>query len=220
MLQLYDFRLIELRTLGTISEEIDKSLLNEINPETGVKYGYSMHRFPASLVKTYEWLCEHGFGEYQKAVAMRVKMIGMEAFDPLGYKEQGLVKGAREVLEFIKKKRDIQILVSKGEKLIQECKIITLNLDFWFGDRIQIVSSKTKKTFIQLKEEFPGSRLFCVGNSYKSDIVPALEAGIEGIFIPYYTWLGERPFAAIDESNVFKINNIRQILDLYKSRRI
>ena len=178
MLQLFDYRLIELRTLGTISEEIDKSLIREINPTSGKPYGYSMYRFPASLVKTYEWLCEHGYGKYQKAVAMRVDNIGMRAFDPLGYKQQGLVKGTEETLNYINGQKDIQILITKGERLVQECKIVILNLDQWFDDRIEIVDSKTKETFLDYQSKFPGCLIFSVGNSYNSDIVPALEAGV------------------------------------------
>lgn len=220
MLQLFDYRLIELRTLGTISEEIDRALIKEINPKTGQVYGYSMYRFPASLVKTYEWLCEHGYGKYQEAVAMRVNVMGLEAFDPLGYKKQGLVNGANETLDFINKQGDIQILVTKGEQLVQECKIVTLNLDRWFDDRIEIVGSKNKTTFIDYQSKFPDYSIFSVGNSYNSDIVPALEAGVKAIYIPYYTWLGEKPLAEIDRVQVFEVENIRQIVDLYKKRLI
>ena len=220
MLQLFDYRLIELRTLGTISEEIDKKLIQEINPETGKQYGYSMHRFPASLVKTYEWLCEHGYGKYQEAVARRVKIMGLEAFDPLGYKQQGLAKGAEETLNFINSQKDVQILITKGEQLVQECKIVTLNLDQWFGDQIHIVDTKTKETFMQYRERFQDSLIYSVGNSYNSDILPALEAGVKAIFIPYYTWLGEQPPPAVDETRVFKIDHIKQIIGLYDKGRI
>ena len=218
MLQLYDYRLIELRTLGTISEDIDKNLVKEVNPETDKPYGYSMHRFPASLVKTYEWLCEHGYAKYQEAVARRARVIGMTAFDPLGYKKQGLVKGAEETLDFIKKQGDIQVLVTKGEQIVQESKIVNTNLDRWFGDNIRIVDTKDTDMFREVQTRFPGSPVFSVGNSYRSDIVPALEAGVYGIFIPYYTWLGEKPPGdeEINTVRVFKIDQITDIIGLYK----
>lgn len=217
MLQLFDFRLIELRTLGTISEEIDKSLINTINPETSVPYGYSMYRFPASLVRTYEWLCEHGYSKYQEAVARRVKIIGMEAFDPLGYKQQGLVKGADRVLDYIRDQGDVQVLITKGERIVQECKIVTLNFDQWFGDKIRIVETKTKETFEEYKVKFPDDHIFSIGNSYNSDILPALEVGVRGIFIPYYTWLGEQSPADTDSTQVFQLENVGQVIDLYKN---
>lgn len=220
ILQLFDFRLIELRTLGTISEEIDRSLISTVNPETGAPYGYSMYRFPASLVKTYEWLCEHGYSKYQEAVARRVKIIGMEAFDPLGYKQQGLVRGADKVLDYIRGQGDIQILVTKGERIVQECKIVTLGFDQWFGEEIRIVETKTKETFEEYKTKFPDNPIFSIGNSYNSDILPALEARVKAIFIPYYTWLGEKPPSVMDTTRVFRLENIGQIIDLYKTRLI
>ena len=126
------------------------------------------------------------------------------------------------VSNFIARQGDIQILITKGERLVQECKIVTLNLDQWFGDRIEIVEegSKTKEIFLKYAVKFPDCIKISVGNSYNSDIRPALEAGIRGIFIPYYTWLGEKPPADIDETTVFKIEKIKQILDLYRRKSI
>ena len=215
MEELFGGRLIELRTLGTISEEIDKNLIKTINPNTSKPYGYSMERFPASFVKTYEWLCEHGFGTYQEMIARRVSLIGNEAFDPLGYKKQGMVEGAQEVLDFIHDQSDMQILVTKGEKLVQDSKIVTLNLDTWFGKEIYVVDSKNKDTFAKICERFPDSVIFSVGNSFGSDIQPALDAGIMGIFIPYYSWIGEAPPPEIDIDRVFKIDDIKDLISLY-----
>lgn len=216
MSQLYDDQLIELRTLGTNSEKIDEALIKEINPRTGKPYGYSMYRFPESLVRTYKWLCGRGFGKYQEAIAIRVRNIGMEAFDPLGYKQRGLVSGAEETLNFINGQGDVQVLTTKGEQLVQECKIVTLDLDRWFENRIEIVDAKTKETFLGYQSQFPDCSVFSVGNSYNSDIIPALEAGVKAIYIPYFTWRGEEPPAEIDKSRVFEVKDIRQIIDLYK----
>ncbi|OGC38650.1 hypothetical protein A2V54_02635 [candidate division WWE3 bacterium RBG_19FT_COMBO_53_11] len=217
LLELFDYRLIELRTLGTLSEQIDKDLIRAENPDTGKPYGYGMERFPTSLVKTYEWLCERGYGEYRELVARRIKMIGMEAFDPLGYKQQGLVKGARETLDYIREQGDVQILITKGEVLVQDYKIVALDLDRWFGEEIYIVDSKNKGTFEEHQRRFPVSRMYSVGNSYPSDVQPALEAGISAIYIPYYTWLGEGSDAEVDPARVLQLRKVDEIIGLYKA---
>ena len=219
MLSLFDYRLIELRTLGTISEEIDKGLIKEINPNTQKPYGYSMERFPESLVRTYKWLCDKEFGRYQNLVERRARIIGMEAFDPLGYKQQGLVKGAKATLDFLKKQGDVLILLTKGERLVQECKIVTLELDQWFGENIHIVDSKTEATFREYRKEFPDSTIYSIGNSYASDMSPALAAGERGIFIPYYTWLGEEQTVSVDTTRVFQLGHIAQLIDIYPKLR-
>ena len=144
----------------------------------------------------------------------------MEAFDPLGYKKQGLVKGAAETLDFINTKGDIQILITKGEPLVQKSKIVHLDLARWFGNEIYVVEAKTKEIFEEYLSRFPHCPLFSIGNSYNSDIVPALEAGVKAIYIPYYTWLGEQPPPITNESQVLKIDNIKQIIELYKKKLI
>ncbi len=212
-----EYRLLELRTLGTISEEIDKTLIKTVNPDTQKPYGYGMERFPMSLVETYKWLCGHGFG---KMVARRIKLIGMEAFDPLGYKQQGLVKGAEETLDFIKKHGDIQVLLTKGEPLVQDYKIVALELERWFGEEIHIINSKSKETFEEYQGRFGFNAIYSVGNSYGSDIQPALDAGVKGIFIPYYTWLGEERPPITNNEKVFEIKEVREIIDLYKKNRL
>lgn len=143
-------------------------------------------------------------------------MIGMEAFDPLGYKQQGLVKGAAETLTHINNQGDKNILLTKGERLVQEYKIVALELERWFGEDVHIVDAKTKQTFLQYQERFPASTIYSVGNSYRSDIVPALEAGVRTIFIPYYTWLGEEHPASIDTQKVHIIKDVEEIIRLYE----
>ena len=217
LLELFDYRLIELRTLGTLSEQIDKELIRAENPDTGKPYGYGMERFPTSLGKTYEWLCEHGYGEHRELVSRRIKMIGMEAFDPLGYKQQGLVKGARETLDYIREQGDVQVLITKGEVLVQDYKIVALDLDRWFDEEIYIVDSKNKETFEEHQRRFPRSRMYSVGNSYPSDVQPALEAGINAIYIPYYTWLGEGSDVEINPARVLQLRKVEEIIGLYKA---
>ena len=219
LLQLFRYRLIELRTLGTISEKIDLELIHEINPDTGRPYGYSMARFPESLVRTYEHLCERGFGKYQKLVAAHIRRIGLGAFDPLVYQEQGLVAGAAETLDFIRAQGDALILVTKGERLVQDCKIDILELGQWFGEEMYVVDAKDVSTFTDVLARFPDSCVYTVGNSYPSDIAPALAAEVGAIFIPYFTWAGEAEATEVDP-RVIQLEDIRGIMGLYQASLI
>ena len=217
LLELSDFRLLEFRTIATESERIDKKLIKTIDPNTGEPYGFTMHRFPESLVRTYQWLCENDpVMGYQELVARRVRMIGYEAFDPLNYKRQGLVRGGVETLEFIGQAGDMNILVTKGDQLVQDTKVVALDLDRWFGEEIYVVDDKDAETFNEQQNRFPRSRLYSVGNSYKSDIAPALEADVGTIYIPYYTWLGEKAETEVDTEQVLEIKQIDKLVDLHK----
>ncbi|MDE1970611.1 MAG: hypothetical protein KGI50_03475 [Patescibacteria group bacterium] len=208
LLKLYKHRLLEIRTLGTISEKIDLGLREEINPALMIPYGYTRHRFPESLVRTYRWLCAQGFGNVNELVLQRVRDIGYSAFDPLRYQEQGLVEGGGEVLDFLVARGDALILITKGDELVQKTKIDMLNLDRWFGAEIHITHSKTEQEFRALQERYPDHTLISVGNSFQSDIVPALQAGAYGLYIPYYTWAAELIEEHITDPRVVTIDRI------------
>ena len=220
MLKLFRYRLIEIRTLGTISEKIDLSLRSEMNPKTNGPFGYSRDRFPESLVRTYLWLCEKGFGRYNELVADRVRDTGYRAFDPLLYQEQGLVEGAAEVLDLLQSRGDKLVLLTKGDELVQRTKIEVLGLERWFGPEMHIVDDKTVKLFEAMKKKFSGHKLISVGNSYNSDIKPALEAGIMGVYIPYHTWAAEPEPEQIDTDGVIVIDRIFKIFGLLENGRI
>jgi putative hydrolase of the HAD superfamily len=217
--KLYGGRLMEIRTLGSISEEIDKSLVTEVNPDTGRPYGFTMARFPESLVRTYRFLCDEEGAKYDPLTEIYIRAIGLKAFSPLAYKEDGLVAGAAEALGCILAHGDGLKLVTKGERLVQSSKIQALDLGRWFGSDITIVDSKGADHFRQVIDRFPGSRVISVGNSYISDILPALEAGADAVYIPYYTWRGEPRTRELDP-RVIQLRDVRGIIGLYQLEQI
>lgn len=169
-----------------LNEEVDKKVEWEINPETGQKYGFTCQRFPTSLARTYRALCEEGWGEYNPILAEEVYGIGLMAFDPEQYRKAGLAPGAEEVLNYLKWREVGLRLLTKGDPSVQNHKIKALQLQRWFDD-FHIVDDKDADLF----RSYEGSNKISVGNSFSSDIKPALEAGCGAIFIPCYTWSRE-----------------------------
>jgi putative hydrolase of the HAD superfamily len=86
------------------------------------------------------------------------------------------------------------VLVTKGDLLHQETKLAASGL----GDRfsgIEIVSEKTAETFRRLfaRYDVAPHRAIMAGDSMRSDILPALEAGAWAAFIPHsLVWYHER----------------------------
>lgn len=77
------------------------------------------------------------------------------------------------------------IIITKGDLLDQERKIAQSGL----GDLVQaahVVSDKSRQTYAQIFADCPGGAesAMMVGNSMKSDILPALAAGAWATFIP------------------------------------
>ena len=195
-------------------------MVSEINPKTGKLYGFSMERFPSSLARCYQNLCQMGYGAYDNGTAQQIYTIGMTAFDHENYKKHGLVPGARKALNFLRKRKDELILITKGDRRVQQSKIDALELGAWFK-KMLIVDDKPPSLFEEIKKSFPGQPIFSVGNSFSSDIRPAIAGGVKGIFIPYFTWKAENiEPGECDPQMILTIPSIREIARLYKDGKL
>ena len=86
------------------------------------------------------------------------------------------------------------VLITKGDLFDQERKLAQSGLGDFF-DAVEIVSDKQRETYerILARHGDGAARAMMVGNSLKSDVVPALEAGSYGVFVPHdLTWAYER----------------------------
>lgn len=77
------------------------------------------------------------------------------------------------------------LLITKGDLLDQERKLAQSGLGDLF-DGLHIVSDKTQATYVAAFGAAPGGTegAMMVGNSLKSDVIPALEAGAWGVHVP------------------------------------
>ncbi|MDB2406952.1 HAD family hydrolase [Jannaschia sp.] len=77
------------------------------------------------------------------------------------------------------------VLITKGDLLDQERKLAESGLGDLF-DGIEIVSDKTAAIYTRAFAQHGdgAARALMVGNSMKSDVLPALEAGAWGVFCP------------------------------------
>ncbi|OGZ60803.1 MAG: hypothetical protein A2919_01320 [Candidatus Spechtbacteria bacterium RIFCSPLOWO2_01_FULL_43_12] len=216
LMNLWGNRIPYIGSVASSAEEITSKMVKEINPSTGRPWGFNMERFPTSLVRQYKDLCERGFGEYNKSSARDIYEIGLRAFRPNHYK---LVPGVWRTLFYLYFKKCGLVLVTKGDKRVQKPKIKALKLRAWFEYRnIIIVDSKTPELFkdIMSKEEFTGSEFFSVGNSFYSDIEPAVQAGARGVYIPCYTWKVEEVPDSYDKSDIITLDKIADIVLAYE----
>jgi len=86
--------------------------------------------------------------------------------------------------------RHTLVLITKGDLLDQERKLAQSGLGEHF-DAVEIVSDKCRATYERVfaRHGDGPARAMMVGNSMKSDVRPALEAGAWGVFVPHgLTW--------------------------------
>lgn len=96
--------------------------------------------------------------------------------------------GVRETLSALRGRR--LAVFTKGELLEQESKLRRSGLAGFF-EHVEIVSDKTEDEYRRLCRRLgtDTGRLLMVGNSFRSDIAPALAAGAWAAHIPFHvTW--------------------------------
>ena len=101
---------------------------------------------------------------------------------------------------------------TKGELQDQENKLWRSGLGRYF-DVVSIVSDKTPKAYRRLCKELEVTpeQLLMVGNSFKSDIAPALKIGASAVHIPFHTtWAHEK----IEEYEHPKLRRISRFEEL------
>jgi len=101
--------------------------------------------------------------------------------------------GVEETLAYLAPRHELT-LFTKGHPDEQKLKIDRSGLGLYFA-HAAIVKEKDAAAYRKLVEErgFDPQRSWMIGNSPKSDINPALEAGWNAVFVPHArTWTLER----------------------------
>jgi putative hydrolase of the HAD superfamily len=124
-----------------------------------------------------------------------------------------LLDGVREAIAELAASFPL-LLITKGDLLHQETKLAGSGLGHHFTG-IEIVSEKDAGTYRSVMRRYgvEPRRFVMVGNSLRSDILPALEAGAHAVYIPYEgTWIHEHVAAEhLREAAYHEIAAIREL---------
>ena len=158
--------------------EIDRRRVKEINPDTGKPFLFSMERFPGSLRETYREICKKAKIVINNDVEKRLYEIGMTAFDATRY-VRNINPNAFLVLEFLRGMGNTLVLCSKGDNRVQAMKLYALKkMGINHFNEVIVVDDKSTEVFSAIRQKYDGlSGFYSIGNSYDSDILPALGAG-------------------------------------------
>jgi putative hydrolase of the HAD superfamily len=144
--------------------------------------GYGSANFTISLVETYRRLAEK---DLQDEDIRQVRLFGEQIRShPLD-----LFEGVKETLEYLSPRHNL-VLLTKGDPEEQKLKIERSGVEPWFK-RVVIVQEKEVATYHRIVEELQAdpNQTWMIGNSPRSDINPALAAGLNAVYIPHpHTW--------------------------------
>ena len=159
-----------------------REVLDRIERTTiGVK-GYGAESFAHSLAETFRELAE---GDVTDEDVARVEALGKRILT----QEKEILPDVESTLAELGKRHTMAIL-TKGNLEEQELKVERSGLVHYFA-HVNVVVEKDVETYRRLAEShgWNPATTWMIGNSPKSDINPALAAGLNAVYIPHSsTW--------------------------------
>ena len=121
-----------------------------------------------------------------------------------------------ETLKRLAEQRRYRLVVfTKGELMDQEAKLQRSGLEQYFS-HMETVSNKTEREYRQLCENLgvAPEQTIMIGNSFRSDIAPALAAGAWAVHIPYHVVWAMEKSEEFPHERLRKIEHFSEILDV------
>lgn len=162
-----------------------REILNEVERECVVTHGYGLRSFTRSLAKTFERLSVEPI-----TPALHETIHGFAR--TIAEQPVQVLTNVRETLAYLGERHHL-ILVTKGDFAEQSGKVERSGLKDFFS-AVEIVPEKNVQAYQRIvsHHQLADERTWMVGNSPKSDINPALAAGLNAVFVPHDdTWVLE-----------------------------
>jgi putative hydrolase of the HAD superfamily len=168
-----------------------RQALNAVERETILARGYGLTSFTHSMVTCFERLSPAPVTEEKKE---RIRGFARS----IAEQEIELLPGVTDTLEQLASRHHL-ILMTKGDDAEQADKLARSGLAPYFA-AVEIVKEKDPATYREVitRHELTPHSSWMIGNSPKSDINPALAAGLHAVFLFHKdTWVLEH--ATVDK---------------------
>lgn len=162
-------------------EDLSATAIRRVLDRFEIENGFGARAFARSLVQTFAEIS----GERDTATLAQVERFGLRILDI----HMEIMPGVEETLHALRPHHELY-LFTKGDLEEQQLKIARSGIGDLFDAHI-LAADKTVQTYADLVDSLglEPERTWMVGNSPKSDIQPALEAGLHAVFIPHpMTW--------------------------------
>lgn len=207
------FRLTQEHIVGLLRDYAERDHLEERLLEAERRnihhYGYGVKGFTLSIIET---AIEVTQGRVPAQVIAEIMQAGRDLLShPLD-----LLPHARETVAALSNSHRL-VLITKGDLLHQERKLAQSGLgDFFHG--VEIVSEKDAGTYARIfsRHGTGAEHALMVGNSMKSDVLPALTAGAHGVYVPHGTpWaleMAETPKNHPRYREIFDLSELQNVV--------
>jgi putative hydrolase of the HAD superfamily len=203
------FRLTQQRFFDLLADVAEPTLLEQRLAEVEKRnlrlYGYGVKGFTLSMIET---AMELTGGEAPPRVVREILAAGREMLSEPVEPLPGVDQALAALSEHYR-----LVLITKGDLLHQEQKLAASGLGDLFA-AIEIVSEKDASTYGRVFARHgtgPAEAVMC-GNSVRSDILPALEAGAWAAHVPYpLVWAHEMADAPVDHPRFAELRTISEL---------
>jgi putative hydrolase of the HAD superfamily len=186
-----------------------RGILDEIERESNKIHGYGAVNFGRNLSQCYLHLAERAVEEHDlRRVSAFAHQILLQEIE--------LMEGVAQTLPFLAEKHELTMF-TKGEPAEQNRKIDLSGLRPLFA-HCEIVKEKNREAYAQLARVrgFDLERTWMIGNSPRSDINPALAAGMRAVFVPHErTWTLEREEIREAGERLVVVKRFNDLIELF-----
>ena len=191
------------------SREEMRRIVNGIEHAHLATRGYGAKPFGLNLIDAFQELTELPVDDTMRRwIEDRVAGIENHAIE--------LLDGVADTLAYLAE-RHLLVLLTKGEAAEQSRKLQRSGVGGYFN-AVEVVREKDTQTYLNTlgKHGFDISRTWMIGNSPKSDINPALAAGLRAILIPHdRTWILEHENLPADPERFLIIDRFARLRQIF-----
>ena len=190
---------------SSMSQQEIRAVLDEIETVNAKLHGYGSRNFARNLAECYQHLAERDISDIDLRTVQDFAHAILE--HPIE-----LLEGVEETVAELSSRHELT-LFTKGDAEEQRIKIDRSGLARYFH-HTAIVREKHEPAYRRLAQErnFAAERTWMVGNSPKSDINPALAAGLSAVFVPHpRTWQLEHEEVPENHPRLLKITRITEL---------
>jgi len=195
-----------LEPLG-FARDYARRILNETERRNVRQHGYGVRSFARSLEQTYLKLAGN-WARKETLQQIAALTAELESAPP------HILEGVPETLAYLAGRHRL-LLMTKGEQAEQAIKVERSGLQSYF-EVIEIVPEKDVSTYLRIVNQHRVVKYhaWMVGNSPRSDINPALEAGLNAVFIPHQaTWVLEQAEVQSGAGKLLILSSFRELRD-------
>jgi putative hydrolase of the HAD superfamily len=174
-------------------------------------YGFGVKSFTLSMIETAIAVSN---GAADSELITRLMNMGRDMLDH----DIELLPHVEETLQALHGSHRL-LLVTKGDLHHQERKVLASGLAHFF-EGVEIVSDKKPETYSKIckRHDAKVERTLMAGNSIRSDVLPMIEAGGHGVYVPFdIIWDHEHEEVPQGTPRFHEVKDLRGVTEVVRS---